>query len=58
MVTTIKKGVTKKEVQALFDKLANESSIQKGFDAHKYCGKVVFKEDGLSIQKRLRNEWK
>ncbi len=30
----------------------------KGVDTLKYCGTVRFNEDGLDIQKRLRNEWK
>jgi hypothetical protein len=57
MVTTIKKGATKEEIQALFEKMTKDSNIKKGFDAYKYCGKVKFKDDGLKIQKRLRNEW-
>ena len=57
MVTIIKKGASKEEIQALFDRLVNESTIKKGFDAYKFCGKVKFKEDGLKIQKRLRDEW-
>lgn len=57
MVTRIKKGSTKEEVQAMLEKLINESSKNKGFDAKKYCGAVKFKEDGLKIQKRLRDEW-
>lgn len=33
------------------------SKRTKGMDAYKYCGTVKFKEDGLALQKRLRNEW-
>jgi hypothetical protein len=58
MVTTIKKGSTKEEIQELFEKLAKKSRIIKSFDAYRFCGKVKFKEDGLKIQKQLRDEWK
>lgn len=57
MVTTIKKGSSKEEIYALFEKLIKESKVSKGFDAYKFCGTVNFKEDGLKIQKQLRDEW-
>jgi hypothetical protein len=57
MVTNIKRGATKEEIRALFERI-NESKSAKGFDAYKYCGKIKFKEDGLKIQKTLRDEWK
>jgi hypothetical protein len=56
MVTTIKKGASKEEINTLFEKLQN-SIKKKGFDAYKFCGTIKFKEDGLIFQKRLRNEW-
>ncbi len=31
--------------------------IAKKLDAKKYCGVLRLKEDALTIQKRLRNEW-
>ena len=58
MVTIVKKGASKKEINNLFEKLIQESKINKGFDAYKFCGKVKFKKDGLEIQKQLRDEWK
>jgi hypothetical protein len=58
MVTTIKKGASKEEIYSLFEKLSKEFKVNKGFDAYKFCGTVKFKEDGLKIQKRLRDEWK
>ncbi|MBN1599943.1 MAG: hypothetical protein JW894_16725 [Bacteroidales bacterium] len=58
MVTRIKKGSSKEEIQALFEELIKESSLKKGIDAYKFCGKVKFNDDGLKIQKRLRDEWK
>jgi hypothetical protein len=33
MVTTIKKGASKKEIQALFKELENRKKSSKGFDA-------------------------
>jgi len=30
---------------------------QKSLDLDKFFGKVKFKEDGLTIQKKLRNDW-
>ena len=32
-------------------------SKQEGFDASKHLGKWKLEEDGLVIQKRLRDEW-
>lgn len=58
MVTTIKRGVTKTEIQSLFEILESHSDESKGFDAYKFCGTVKFNEDAMEIQKRLRNEWK
>jgi len=57
MVTTIKKGATKAEIQSLFEKLENRSDKNNGFDAYKFCGTVKFNEDAMKIQKRLRDEW-
>ncbi len=49
----LKKGATKKEIESIEKKLKNKS----GVDVMKYCGKIKLKEDPLSIQKSLRNEW-
>ncbi|MFA9391242.1 MAG: hypothetical protein ACERKD_15645 [Prolixibacteraceae bacterium] len=57
MVATIKKGASKQEIEAI-NKRMQESSVSKNkFDAYKYCGAVIFEEDGLEIQKKLRDEW-
>lgn len=53
MVTVIKKGSDKKEIEEALLKLKSK----KKFDAYKYCGTVKLKEDPLEIQKRLRDEW-
>ena len=57
MVTTIRRGATKAEIQSVFEKLENISRKRIGFDAHKFCGTVKFNEDAMEIQKRLRDEW-
>jgi hypothetical protein len=57
MVTTIKKTTKRKEVKRLLDNIKPAKS-DKVFNASKFCGKIRFDEDALTIQKRLRNEWK
>lgn len=57
MVTTLKQGTSKKNLQELFNSIIK--NVQKdGVDTHKYCGKIKIKEDALIIQQKLRNEWK
>lgn len=58
MVAVIKKGATKEEVKAFGKRLKEGMPPRKKFDASKYCGAVKFEEDGLEIQKRLRDEWR
>lgn len=53
MVTIIKKGSNKKEIEKALSKLRST----KEFDAYKYCGTVKLDEDPLEIQKRMRDEW-
>ena len=55
MVIVIKKGSGKKEIQNALAKLKPQK--KDGFDAKKHAGKVVWKEDPLEYQKKLRNEW-
>lgn len=57
MVTVIKKGISKEEVQKILSDSGSNTSVSKSFNAKKYCGKVKFKQDALDIQKRLRDEW-
>ena len=56
MVTVIKKGSSKRSILEQLKKIAKKPS-KKGLDAHQYSGTVRFKEDGLTLQKRWRNEW-
>jgi hypothetical protein len=58
MVATIKKGASKEELKAIHQRIIENSSAHKKFDAHKFCGAVKFNEDGLEIQKKLRDEWR
>lgn len=54
MVIVIKKSDSKKTIERKLRRLPKE----KGFDSYKYLGRVKINEDGLEIQKRLRNGWK
>ncbi|MBF9252424.1 hypothetical protein I2I11_03880 [Pontibacter sp. 172403-2] len=53
MVTVIKKGTDKKEIEKALSNLKST----KRFDAYKYCGTVKLKEYPLAIQKKMRDEW-
>lgn len=53
MVTVIKKGAIKEEIEKAFSNLANT----KKFNAYKYCGTIKLTEDPLTIQKKMRDEW-
>lgn len=53
MVTVIKKGANKEELEKALSKLEKA----KKFDAYKYCGVIKLKEDPLEIQKKMRDEW-
>ena len=56
MVLVLKKGATKKDIEAIEKKLYKEKSAS-GFNAKKYNGVLKLKDDPLNIQKGLRNEW-
>ena len=56
MVTILKKGSDKTTIKNILKKLSKGKS-KKGLDASKYAGTVKFMEDGLALQKRLRDEW-
>lgn len=53
MVTIIKKGATKKDMQKALDNL----SLRPKFNAYKYCGVLKVDQDPVAIQKALRSEW-
>jgi len=56
MVTTLKRGASRKSIKSILEKLAKELK-PKGIDAYKYAGKINLKKDALSLQRTLRNEW-
>lgn len=56
MVTVLKYGAPKESIKALLKKIGSRKPV-KAIDAHKYCGVINFKEDGLELQKRWRDEW-
>ncbi|HMV08881.1 MAG TPA: hypothetical protein PK325_16885 [Cyclobacteriaceae bacterium] len=56
MVMVLKKGSDKKSIQAVLKKVIKKSS-KTGLRASQYAGTVKFKEDGLTLQKRWRDEW-
>jgi hypothetical protein len=56
MVLVLKKGASKKDIEALRKKLERRRT-SKGVDTKKYCGVIKLKEDPLVIQKKMRDEW-
>ncbi len=52
MVTVIKKGSDRKEIEEALSKIKSK----RKFDAYKYCQAVKLKEDPLEIQKKMRDE--
>ena len=56
MVLVLKKGASKKEIEAIEKKLYKEKT-PGGFNAKKYNGVLNQAEDPLAIQLKLRNEW-
>lgn len=57
MVMVLKKGADKKSIQTILKKITKKTS-KNGLKASRYAGTVKFKEDGLALQKRWRDEWK
>jgi hypothetical protein len=53
MVLVLKKGATKKEME----NLARKMPTKKGVNTKKFCGSLKLKEEPLSIQKQMRDEW-
>jgi len=56
MVLVLKKGATKKDIEEI-EKILYKEKSSGGFNAKKYNGIMSLKEDPLTIQKNLRNEW-
>lgn len=55
MVTTIKKGASKEEINFLLE--SHHKRSKKGMDIKKYCGVLHLKVDPLEMQKKWRDEW-
>lgn len=56
MITKVKKGMQKKEIDSLLEK--HKNSKKRKIDLKKYCGTIQLIEDPLVTQKQMRNEWK
>ena len=56
MVTIIKKGTNKAEIQAILKERARRKP-SKSIDVKRYSGVIKLKEDPLEMQKKWRNEW-
>jgi len=56
MVTTLKRGATKKNIQSILENLSKKLK-PKGVDVYQYVGKISLQKDALVFQKALRNEW-
>jgi hypothetical protein len=56
MVLVLKKGASRKDIEALRRKL--EKRLSSGVDTQKYCGVIKLKEDPLKVQLRMRDEWR
>jgi hypothetical protein len=56
MVFVIDKKTKKEDFEKFL--LDRQKTHKKGFDAKKYCGVIKLKESPMTIQNRLRDEWK
>ncbi|HEY9003440.1 MAG TPA: hypothetical protein VIM89_18935 [Mucilaginibacter sp.] len=56
MMLVLKKGTSKKEIEAIEKKLYKEKT-SGGFNAREYNGVLNQTEDPLTIQLKLRDEW-
>ena len=56
MVMVLRKGADKKSIQVVLKKITKKTS-KNGLKASRYAGTIKFKEDGLALQKRWRDEW-
>lgn len=56
MSVTIDKDQSKKQIEKKIERVSKEKE-GKRIDAGKYFGKIDFGVDGLTFQKRVRDEW-
>ncbi len=57
MVTTIKKGTSKQNIEDILRQLFSKKKKASGIDAYKYCGVIKLKDSPYNIQKKMRREW-
>jgi hypothetical protein len=50
--------INKKTSRKALEKFLRARGKNKTFNAKKHYGAIRFEEDAVTIQKRLRNEWK
>ena len=55
MSVTIKKNATLKEIKSVIKRIAGHK--RKTIDVDRFFGKVKFGVDGLTYQKKIRDEW-
>ncbi|MGZ3847083.1 MAG: hypothetical protein ACXVBJ_05940 [Flavisolibacter sp.] len=48
---------TRKKDQKIKKVRRQKADVEKGVDTKKFCGVVKLKDDPLTIQMRLRDEW-
>jgi len=53
-VITLKKNETQ---QIAEKKVRNAEKQRKGLNTKKYCGKICLKEEPITYQRRIRDEW-
>ncbi|HMG11476.1 MAG TPA: hypothetical protein VK609_23335 [Mucilaginibacter sp.] len=56
MVLVLKKGATKKDIEAI-EKALYKEPVSVGFNAQKYNGKILLKDEPMATQIKLRDEW-
>ncbi len=54
MVIKVSKKASRSQIQLELQKPAKKK-VKTGFDAKKYCGKLIWGLDGLAYQKAVRN---
>ncbi|SHG33872.1 hypothetical protein SAMN05443144_12528 [Fodinibius roseus] len=57
MSVTIHKNDSDKAIREAIRKVMNQRERKKSIPLEKYFGKVSFDTDGLTYQKKVRNEW-
>ncbi len=56
MIIEIKKPLTKAKLAKAHRAIQNNKK-KKGFNPDPFIGKIAWNEDGMTIQRLMRNEW-